>query len=89
MEPVSIYQPMAEKRFRVAWYGGESTQLHFQKCRNVFDLDNDKLCTEWTDRDVRTLGGGIPNSMKELLMEMVDYYEYSCTMEEERRQEMM
>ena len=87
--PAAIYQPAADKGFRVAWYGGESTQLHFQKFWNVYDLDTNEEYTEWTDRDVRTLGGGIPSSMKELLMEMVEYYEYGCEMEQERLLQLM
>ena len=63
-----IYQPQANSTDRVAWYGGESTQLHYEV-----------QCTDghWWDRGVRTLGGGMPTSMSELHYEMIDYYNYS------------
>jgi len=87
--PVLVYKPSAEVQYRVAWYGGESTQLHFEKLWNTFDPDTDATYQEWLDRDVRTLGGGIPTSMKEMLMEMEDYYHHSIDMEQERIHQMM
>jgi hypothetical protein len=87
--PVFVYPTDTKAGFRVAWYGGESTQLHFQKFWNVYDLDSDQEHSEWTDRDVRTLGSGLPSSIKDLLMEMVDYYEYGCDMERERLSQLM
>lgn len=81
--PVLVYKPFAEDRYRVTWYGGESTQLHFEKLWNTFDPDTDATYQEWLDHDVRTLGGGVPTSMKDMLMEMVDYYHYSIDMEQE------
>ena len=53
-----IYQPdrsvVADKRlYRVAWYGGESTQLHFQKWSLVATPDFDGNY-EWIDLNVRT-----------------------------------
>jgi hypothetical protein len=80
MQPVIIYSPSAEYRFRVAWYGGESTQLHFEKLN---------ICDEWIDRDVRTLGGGIPSSIKDMLLVMENYYHEAIIMEEERKYQMM
>jgi hypothetical protein len=41
------------------------------------------------ERHVRTLGGGIPSSMKEMLMEMEDYYHYGIDMEQERKRQLM
>ena len=74
-----IYQPdrpvNADKRvYRVAWYGGESTQLHFQKWGIVATptFDNDY---EWIDIDVRTLME-MPTKVKEMWLEMKDYYDY-------------
>ena len=61
------YQPECDDRTRVAWYGGESTQLHFQH-RGITE--------KWIDIETRTLGGGIPTGVKELLHEMEDYYNY-------------
>ena len=87
--PVLVYKPSAEVQYRVTWYGGESTQLHFEKLWNTFDPDTDATYQEWLDRDVRTLGGGIPTSMKEMLMEMEDYYHHSIDMEQERIRQMM
>jgi len=74
MEPVMIYQPTAEKNFRVTWYGGESTQLHFEKYRSV---------PGWYGRDVRTLGS-LPHGLKEMLIEMETYYHESIILEQER-----
>lgn len=79
--PVLVYKPSAENQYRVTWYGGESTQLHFEKLWNTFDPDTDATYQEWLDRDVRTLGGGIPTSMKEMLEEMRYYYEDCVDME--------
>ncbi len=79
--PALIYKPSAENQYRVTWYGGESTQLHFEKLWNTFDPDTDATYQEWLDRDVRTLGGGIPTSMKEMLEEMRYYYEDCVDME--------
>jgi hypothetical protein len=79
--PVLVYKPSAEDQYRVTWYGGESTQLHFEKLWNTFDPDTDATYQEWLDRDVRTLGGGIPTSMKEMLEEMRYYYEDCVDME--------
>jgi hypothetical protein len=83
--PALVYKLSAVQRYRVTWYGGESTQLHFEKLWNILDPDTDAEWQEWLDRDVRTLGGGVPTSMKEMLMEMEDYYHYSINMELERK----
>lgn len=61
------YQPQCDGRTRVAWYGGTSTQLHFQH-RGIIE--------KWIDIETRTLGGGIPGGVKELLHEMEDFYNY-------------
>lgn len=83
MEPVMIYQPTAEKRFRVTWYGGESTQLHFEKAKRP------QQSPEWEDRDVRTLGGGVPAGIKEMLIEMENYYHEAIILEQERMYQRM
>lgn len=62
-----IYQPQCDDRTRVAWYGGTSTQLHFQH-RGITE--------QWIDIETRTLGNGIPGGVKELLHEMEDFYNY-------------
>jgi hypothetical protein len=77
--PQFIYAPRDEKHFRIAWYGSHSTQLHFEKRIVTFDDDND-FDVEWVDRDVRTLGGGIPTSVKDMLHEMQDFYAYCMDM---------
>jgi len=64
---MQIYQPFDDSTTRVVWYGGESTQLHYEY------LTSDG---GWHDVNVRTLGGGIPPSMSELHAELVDYYNY-------------
>lgn len=86
--PVLVYRP-SEAPYRICWYGGASTQLHFEKLWDLFDLDTNAEWQEWRDRDVRTLGNGIPKGMKEMLMEMEDYYQYSMDMELERRAQLM
>ena len=74
-----IYQPDrpvdADKRlYRVAWYGGESTQLHFQKWSLIAtpNFDGDY---EWIDLNVCTLKD-MPTKVKEMWLEMKDYYDY-------------
>ena len=62
-----IYQPRINSTDRTVWYGGESTQLHYEVCG-----DNGN----WTDEEVRTLGGGVPVAMSELHAELMDYYSY-------------
>lgn len=66
-----IYQPHISSTDRVTWYGGESTQLHYE-----VQADGPNGNPEWIDRDVRTLGGGIPSGMSELHAELIDYYNY-------------
>jgi hypothetical protein len=77
-----IYQPDrpidADKRvYRVAWYGGESTQLHFQKWCLIAtpNFDGDY---EWIDLNVRTLME-LPTKVKEMWLEMKDYYDFSLS----------
>lgn len=85
--PTLLYRP-DKQSYRVVWYGGESTQLHFEKLWNTWDPDTNETWQEWLDRDVRTLGA-MPTSMKDMLMEMQEYYQYSLDMEQERIREMM
>lgn len=58
-----IHQPTDNER--IVWYGGNSTQLHYE----VFK-DN-----EWKEFDVRSFME-FPKSTKELKQEVVDYYNY-------------
>ncbi len=62
-----IYQPEEDTRTRVAWYGGESTQLHYQ---------HKAITDRWIDIETRTLGGGLPNGPKELMHEMREFSNY-------------
>ena len=62
-----IYQPTIDSDDRVAWYGGESTQLHYEQMRSD---------GHWCDVGVRTLGNGVPSGMSEMHAELVDYYNY-------------
>jgi hypothetical protein len=71
-----IYQPNTYSSDRVVWYGGESTQLHYEQ--EAVDANG---CPEWLDIDVRTLGGGIPAGISELHAELVDYYNYCQTID--------
>jgi hypothetical protein len=61
------YQPECDDRTRIVWYGGESTQLHFQH-RGITD--------RWIDIETQTLGQGIPSGVKELLADMQEFYNY-------------
>ena len=77
-----IYQPDrpvdADKRvYRVAWYGGESTQLHFQKW-GIVATPNFDGNSEWIDLNVRTLME-MPTRVKEMWLEMKDYYDFSLS----------
>jgi hypothetical protein len=59
------YQPECDDRTRVAWHGGDSTQIHFQH-RGITE--------RWIDIETRTLGDVY--GAKELLAEMQDFYNY-------------
>lgn len=72
-----IYQPSSDMNYRVVWYGGESTQLHFEK--QIFK-------DEWRDIDVRTLQFSFPTGVKELLLEMEEYYHQCLVLKEEQAQ---
>jgi len=61
-----IYQPRQNSLYRTSWYGGESTQLHYERLVDGY----------WSDQSVRTLGNGIPSDMLEMHAELVDYYNY-------------
>ena len=74
-----IYQPHVSSTDRVVWYGGESTQLHYEQKRSD---------GHWWDQAVQTLGGGIPSGMSEMHAAMVDYYNDCQILEIERRQAM-
>ena len=66
-----IYQPKADPMHRIAWYGGESTMLHYEK----------KVRGEWKDLAVQTLGSGLPTQMKELYQAMQEFYDACMTLE--------
>jgi hypothetical protein len=63
-----IYQPHADSSKRTSWYGGESTQLHYEILNYIDGY--------WSDQAVRTLGNGIPSGLSEMYAELVDYYNY-------------
>jgi hypothetical protein len=67
---MQIYQPCIDSRDRVIWYGGESTQLHFQLELEGYDDE-----AEWIDEYTRT-PMDFPTSMSELHEAMVDLYNY-------------
>lgn len=72
-----IYQPSSDMNYRVVWYGGESTQLHFEK--QVFK-------DEWRPLAIRTLQFSFPTGVKELLLEMEEYYHQGLVLKEEQAQ---
>jgi hypothetical protein len=73
---------------RVCWYIPESTQLHYEKLQNVYDLDTGAEYQDWYEKDVRTLQE-LPSEMKEMLKEMEEYYQYCMDMDIEARYELM
>jgi hypothetical protein len=74
-----IYQPTVDSLDRVVWHGGESTQFHYEK------LSHGK----WLERDVQTLGSGLPRGMSEMHAEMVEYYQLSQVLEQERNKQLI
>ena len=60
--PISYFPPGSETT-RVSWYGGDSTQLHYEVCR-----DN-----EWSGVVTKTLMN-MPPGVKELSQKMVEFY---------------
>ena len=64
------YYPHEDAAERVVWYGGESTQLHYE----ILFISHDGS-SEWVENNVQTLGGGIPTSTKDLLAAMSDFYQ--------------
>ena len=86
-----IYQPDRNeliRTYRVAWYGGESTQLHFQRCNQLLKTPNFDGEHEWVDIDVRTLMD-MPTRVKDLYEEMRDYYNYGICLEQEYLESLM
>ena len=75
-----IYQPHIDSTDRVSWYGGESSQLHYEVQVDGWDGN-----PTWIDRHVRTLGSGVPAGMSELHAELRDYYDFCNSMELEMR----
>jgi len=75
-----IYQPNQYSDDRVVWYGGESTQLHYEK-----ECVDDNGCPEWRGVAVRPFGNGLPSGMSEMHAELVDYYCYCNTMKYEKK----
>ena len=59
-----IYQPYMDSTERVAWYGGESTQLHYEQY----------VKGQWIAQSISTLMCGIPSGMSEMHAELVEYY---------------
>ena len=66
------YFPSTSTTVRITWYGGESTQLHYEELKEIFN-GTDK----WIAVNCKTLGNGIPTQVKELYQEMVDFYNES------------
>jgi len=77
MEPL-IYQPLAEKTYRVTWYGSEN-QIHFEKWCLIATPNFDGPY-EWIAIQTLTLEG-LPTGAKELHDEMEEYYNYCIVME--------
>ena len=89
MEDQLIYQPDSFEStiYRIVWFGGESTQLHFQKwC--LLPSPNHTKRSAWVDIDVRTLMD-MPTRVKDLYEEMRDYYNYGICLEQEYLESLM
>jgi hypothetical protein len=86
MTPVMIYAPPLDKHYRVTWYGGESTQLHFEKRVTGLDV-NDDFNTEWVQQDICTLEYDMPTSTKDMYQKMKEYYDLGIDLEMERIQQ--
>jgi hypothetical protein len=78
-----IYQPHINSTDRVIWHGGELTQLHYEQQVDGWDGNPD-----WIDRNVQTLGSGIPTSMSEMHTHMQEFYNYCQVCEFEQRMAM-
>jgi hypothetical protein len=66
------YIPSGSNISRVCWYEGESTQLHYEELKEIFNGTD-----EWIAINCKTLGNGIPAQVKELYQKMVDFYNES------------
>ena len=86
-KPTLVYMSEDPHR-RVCWYRPESTQLHYEKLQNVYDLDTGAEYQDWYEKDVKTLEK-LPSEMKEMLKEMEEYYQYCMDMEIEARYALM
>jgi hypothetical protein len=85
---MNFYQPSIDSTDRVVWHGGESTQLHYEKLYDTYDLCTNSSTKEWVERDVQTLGS-LPTSMKDMLAAMQEYYASSQELEQERIKNLM
>lgn len=63
IQSMLIHQPTDTER--IVWYGGDSTQLHYEVLKGK----------EWKELDVRSFME-FPKSTKELKQEVVEYYNY-------------
>ncbi len=68
------YYPYEGATERITWHGGESSILRYE-----VEVDDCYGNPCWIEREVQTLGGGIPTGTKELLAAMSDYYQYIST----------
>ena len=77
------YAPEHETLYRVVWYGGESTQLHFQKLKansnpvdSLFTPDGTDFIPvyDWVAIEVRSFMF-FPD-LKQLLAEMKEFYQF-------------
>jgi hypothetical protein len=68
------YYPHDGATERITWYGGESTQLHYE-----VEVDDYKGDPAWIERHCKTLMQGMPTGVKELQQAMSDYYQFFHT----------
>jgi hypothetical protein len=74
--PVMIYEPERPRGYRVTWYGGESTYLHFERYRYPQD--------DWYEESVQSLCMNFPTGVKELYQAMLEFYDASILEEMEK-----
>lgn len=69
------YMPNQYSCDRVVWYGDQSTQLVYEQ-EKVDEFGN----PAWVQKEVKTLGNGIPDSMSQFHAEMSAFYDHCLTM---------
>ena len=86
-EPGYCYDINGDSIYRVIWFGGESTQLHFQR-RVLLPPPNDNKRTAWVDKDICTLVC-MPTRVKDLYEKMRDLYNCGVYKDQKRLEKLL